>query len=584
MVVQPLNKNNNLMKTIFRTIACLGVLVAAASCQLYEIDTQMTPEKAAASIRMVCDALPTYTVAATNPGTVNFKVSANTPWTITRSSGADWCTVTPSSSSAGALISDVVVSFENNNGLEDRSVTLTLTGEKVGQSVQVAITQQRKGRLFVTPVPQDYAASGGPLSFTIQTNMSWTVRASESWISFNRESGQPDPDGRTLTIIATAAPSSVMERTATITVSAGDDEESFDVTQVARFEFAAISESFPGSGGSQALKLRTDLPWEVSADKDWLVFNPESGNGDGSPTEIMVTAKPNSGTARTANVYIMAGGVVNEFEVLQEGAVFEIVPPASTEVPRNGGDLILEVNSSLDWTPSTEVAAWTVTKVDNAHLKVSAPYNDKFVARTGKVSIAGPSGAEDSIELTQDVNFTFEGSYEILSDGSVKLIGGAVSRLVSKDSYRYMTVNFQMGEVQFAEKGEIWFDGVIGNANLFNWLTVGKTRVRLEGTLADGKGARIDKDSYVSESYDISLDELNALKTYGIKMYKDAEDDSLFYMEFLYNGETRGIAHARNPFYYDTENGASFWLGNYDANATSDTWYVVKSCTVTDFE
>lgn len=127
-----MNKNNSHMKTILRTIACLGVLGLAASCQMYEIDTQMTPEKAAASIRMECDALPSYTVPALNPGTVTFNVSSNTPWTITRSSGADWCTVTPSSSSAGALISDVVVKFEPNTEREDRTATLTLKGDKVG--------------------------------------------------------------------------------------------------------------------------------------------------------------------------------------------------------------------------------------------------------------------------------------------------------------------------------------------------------------------------------------------------------------------------------------------------------------------
>ena len=53
-----MKKNNQHMKTLIRTLVCLGVFALAASCQLYKIDTQMTPEKAAASIKMVCDALP----------------------------------------------------------------------------------------------------------------------------------------------------------------------------------------------------------------------------------------------------------------------------------------------------------------------------------------------------------------------------------------------------------------------------------------------------------------------------------------------------------------------------------------------
>ena len=262
-----MKKNNQHMKTLIRTLVCLGVFALAASCQLYKIDTQMTPEKAAASIKMVCDALPSYTAAATNAEAISFTVSSNTPWTITRSSGAEWCTVTPSSSANSSLISNVVVTLANNTGSTDRSATLTLRGESIAAPVTIAITQSRLGRLFVTPVAQDYVAAGGPLTFTINTNQDWSVRCDASWLHFNRENGAPDPDGNSLTIIATADPSEVLVRTATVTVTAGDDEESFEVTQAGRFEVTEAAVEFPGKGGSQVMKIRTDLPWSVSADK-----------------------------------------------------------------------------------------------------------------------------------------------------------------------------------------------------------------------------------------------------------------------------------------------------------------------------
>lgn len=574
-----MNKNISPMKTIFRFFACLGVLGILASCQMYEIDTQMTPEQAAASIRMDCDALPSYTVPATDPGTVNFNVSSNTPWTITRSSGADWCTVTPSSSSAGALISDVVVSFEANTAAEDRTATLTLKADKVGVPVTIQITQARQGRLFVTPLPQDFAAVGGPLEFSISTNVDWEIRSSEGWLSFNRSSGAPDPEGRTLTIIATAAQSDVLERSATVTVVAGDEEESFEVSQVGKFELAEPDDVFAGAGGSLQFRLRTDLPWEVSSDKAWLTFDKEEGVGDGSSIIITATASANESVSRKAVVTVKAGDATKTFEASQKGASFEIVAPASPELPREDGEVLLQVNSSMAWEPETTVEGWSVEKVDATHLKVTTAWNNKFAPKKGVVAIVGDGGLRSEVEFTQDVNFTFEGNYEILSDGSVKLTGGASSRIVSKDSFRYMKVDFEMGEVNFAEKGEIWFAGLIGSAQLYNWLTVGKTRVRLEGTLADGKGARIDKDSYLSVDYSISLEELNAMTSYGIDMVVDSEDESLFYMNFLYNGTGRCSAHARNPFYYAPDEGASFWLGFY-TSSTADTWYVVKSCEV----
>lgn len=570
MVDQPLNNNNSHMKTIIRTIACLGVFGLLASCQMYEIDTQMTPEKEAASIRMVCDALPSYTVPATNPGVVTFNVSSNTPWTISRSSDADWCKVTPSSSSAGSLISDVVVSFDANTGREDRTATLTLKGDRVGLPVTIQITQTRQGRLFVTPIPQDYAATGGPLSFTIQTNVAWEVRSSEGWLTFNRESGEPDPDGRTLTIIATAAPSDVLERTATVTVTAGDDEESFEVTQKGKFELSEISGVFPGSGGTQTLKLRTDLPWEVSADKDWISFDKESGTGDGSSTEIKVTAAPNDGMVRKANIKVSVGGTEKTFEVTQSGATFEIVAPASNELDSKGAELTLEVNATLAWEPSTDVAGWTVEKVDNSHFKVKAPYNNIFMAKTGNVSIKGANGAESSVELTQDVNFEFTDA-EVQPDGSVKVFSGKKSRVTFKDEARFVSIVLEMGEVYVDDLAQLCLctHDAAGDSELqCQILLNGNKRLRTNGS----------HTTYGSSKFDFTKDEMAAIKEYRVDFRPNSEDPSKIDLEFFYNGTSKMVHTSTSPF-QDASASAHYFFGTEEATSGSESWFIVKSCT-----
>jgi len=565
------------MKTITRIIASLSFLAALAACQQFEIDTQMTPEKEAANLRLVCDAVDSYQVASTDADNITFNVSANTPWTITRSSGADWCTVTPSSSSSSSLIADVVVSVADNPAGEERSATLTVTGERINKTYTIKVTQDRKGRLFVTPVAKDYAATGGPLNFTVNTNVPWEVRSDVSWLSFNRESGQPDPDGKTFTIIATAEPSDVLERTATVTVIAGNDEESFEVTQKGTFEITEITGDFPGSGGSQTLKLRTDLPWTVSVDKDWITFDPEEGTGDGSVTYITVTAAPNEDTARKASITVTAGGVDKTFEVSQGGATFEIVPPADPAIDRKGGELVLEVHSSLAWEPATEVEGWTVEKVDDSHLKVTAPYNGKFAEKKGLVSINGTGGATVGVELTQDVNFTFEGNCEVQADGSVKLTGGAATRVKTKDEYRYLKINLEMGECHFASQGELWFTGQVGSANIYNQLTVdGKTRTRTDGNADDGTS------TYKSTYFTITLDELNSMTSYGVSLTPTADDPALLHFEFLYNGEVRGQQDGPSAF-NSTEAGTAYWFGFWNAG-TADTWYVVKSCEIIPVE
>lgn len=568
-----MNNNKSHMKTITKIFAGLAMLGAVA-CQMYEIDTQMTPEKAAAAIRMECSAVDTYNLPAQNPGSITFNVSSNTPWTITVSSGADWLTVTPASSASSALITDVVVTAQNNTTLADRSATLTLRGDNIANGKIITVKQARAGRLFVTPMVSDYSALGGPLSFTIQTNQAWEVRSSEGWLTFNRESGEPDPEGRTLTIIATAAVSTVLERTATVTVTAGDQEESFDVTQKGVFNVTEMSGSFAIAGGTKTFTVKTDLPWELSTDKGWLTFDVTSGDGDGTAKTITATAEANDGSLRKAVVTVTAGGVDKTFEVSQQGVTFEIVAPESTELPRLGGEMTLTVNSSIDWEPSTEVAGWTVAKTDATHFKVTAPYNNIFAAKTGKVKISGAGGAEAELELTQDVNFEFT-NCEIQADGSVKLTGANGSRVTFKDGYRMFDAVLTMGDKNFAGSSQFWFHGKLGEVNVYNILTVdGQHRIRTDGNMANAASG------YKSTNYEITVDELNAMNTYEFKVNPNAEDPTQMDMAFLINGKSKAAHTGPNCFYYDLTGTVSYYFG-YNAAVSDGSWYVINSCDFT---
>ena len=561
------------MKTITRIFATLCVLGAAAACQQFEIDTQMTPEKEYANLRLVCDALTTYSVPASRPDNITFNVSSNSPWTVTRSGGAEWCTVTPSSSSSSSLISDVVVSCADNDSGEDRTATLTIQAERISKYYTVTITQSKKGKLYVTPVSKDFSAAGGPLTFTINTNVPWEIRTDVSWLHFNPENGNPDPDGRTMTITATADASDVMARMATVTVVAGDDEESFDVTQAGSFEMTEITGEFPGNGGTQVLKLRTDLPWTVSADKDWITFDKESGAGSNAQTVINVTAAPNDDVARKAVITVKAGGEERTFEVRQSGSTFNIIPPADPTIASTGGELVIEVAATKSWEPQTEVPGFSVEKVDDSHFKVVAGWNNLFADRKGAVSIVSSSGSTDSVEITQSCNFEVQNG-EVQEDGSVKLSGDKGTRVYLKEGVRCMTLTLTMGEKHFGDAGQLWVQGAIGSVNLYNQLSLGgNTRIRTDGNMADEGGS----SSYKSTKFSITKDELNAMTTYEYG-FKPNADPTLLDMWFKVDG-TEKISHSGpNPFHYNPDL-VKYYFGFY--STTSDgSWYVVKSCDI----
>ena len=54
------------------------------------------------------------------------------------------------------------------------------------------------------------------------------------------------------------------------------------------------------------------------SDKDWIVFTDHEGTGDGSLDQIEFTVLPNEGTAREAEIKVMAGGTEKSFTVKQD--------------------------------------------------------------------------------------------------------------------------------------------------------------------------------------------------------------------------------------------------------------------------
>ena len=135
-----------------------------------------------------------------------------------------------------------------------------------------------------------------------------------------------------------------------------------------------------------------------------------------------------------------------------------------------------------------------------------------------------------------------------------------------------MKMVLTMGECHFATKGELWVSAAqqAGGCNIYNQLTVGgNTRTRTDGAI------------YKSTSFSITLEELNAMTSYGV-ILEPGSDPANMHFEFQYNGAKRGEQEGGSPFHGNTDT-TPYWFGSWNA-ATADTWYVVKSCDITVIE
>lgn len=77
--------------------------------------------------------------------------------------------------------------------------------------------------------------------------------------------------------------------------------------------------TFETAGGDQQITLDATRDWWVECDADWLMVSPETGKASAESQTVTVTAKPNTGMDRTADVKFTIGMSFQTLTVTQTG-------------------------------------------------------------------------------------------------------------------------------------------------------------------------------------------------------------------------------------------------------------------------
>ena len=269
------------MKTnsIFNLGACVAAVAASLSgCyQTPEIDSQPEQEP-----KIVVDAKSEYTVASTSSDPVIFSISSNTPWYIENDAEA-WCTPTPGTSATSSLTEDITVTIDDNTSDQPRTATLTITGEGVEEPVLVKITQNAKSNLTVTSPSGMIDGSGGSVTFTVTSDLDWTITSPQTWISFspNYGTGSKDP----VTVTASASESTNM-RTATVRIETAEDFRTISIVQdgpvtLAFTEVDEAARTFNYAGETKKFHIDASMLWKVSCSDPDVIISPSQGTTSG---------------------------------------------------------------------------------------------------------------------------------------------------------------------------------------------------------------------------------------------------------------------------------------------------------------
>ena len=460
-----------------------------------------------------------------------------------------------------------------------KSLTLAAAAFFFGACQQYYIETQPEVPIKMdTDVREAYTISGTnpqPATFSIASTTPWEITGYESaeWLSVKPASSALSSLSTDVTL--TAVPNDTYEdRSVTLTLKGEgiDKVWTIEVTQVMKNKFYVqpITEEFEGkTENSLTFTIETNLAWEVRSADTWLTFDKTNGTGTGAIETITATAAENPGTERTTTVTVTAGADVVTFDVLQKGGkTLEFVTEELEMLSYAGGEALLDVNASMDWTV-TSSAEWLTVERAGAQVKATAAANSAFAARTAVVTIAG-DGLTAEFEVAQDTPYELEGA-EVLEDGSVKLDGAAGARINIKEGLRYFTAVLSVKEIKFGDEGQFWFfsetDGDFGT-----WMTVGKLRLRTNNGAVSNYANTVYTD-------DLSTETMSATTKYEFTVTPDAETPGNGKFIFAVDNFTVESHSWLSPF-AGTDTTFEWWFGFYDS-VSDGSYYIIDSCTIT---
>jgi uncharacterized protein (TIGR02145 family) len=162
------------------------------------------------------------------------------------------------------------------------------------------------------------SASGDKFSVTVTSNVEWSAKSTDEWVTLSPVSAQAG----TLTVALLVEENPTNEsREATITITGlvGDVAQTITVTQVKPGDVAlSVSPekiNTSGDGGHYTLNVSSDKEWSLTSKSSWFTVLP--AKGPVGKTDVTVTIAANTEKARTDTIIITAGDVTKIVEIYQ---------------------------------------------------------------------------------------------------------------------------------------------------------------------------------------------------------------------------------------------------------------------------
>ncbi len=332
------------------------------------------------------DILPSSKSVSSSLGNTTFDISSNLTWKI--SDDAEWLSVSPGSGSNSLTIT---ASYDENTTSSPRTGIITVIGSGITRTVTIVQDGKTDSNyLDVYPSSQSVSSDLGDTTFSVSSDMSWTVSDDAGWLSVSPNSGS---GSGTLTASFNSNNSSD-PRTGTIVVTGNGITRTVTVIQAGQNNNPSLTVSpanhdVQNSSGSVNFTIESNLIWSVKEDAEWLSKNVESGSKNAT---LSVTYEENpTASQRIATITVTGGGINRNVTVTQEGSPsYLLVSPSSKTVGDTSGSVNFAISSNDNW-EITENADWLTVSPTNgsgsSNFSVTFLENTSSTQRSAEITI-----------------------------------------------------------------------------------------------------------------------------------------------------------------------------------------------------
>jgi len=348
---------------------------------------------------------PSSQNVSSGAGSTTFSVDSDLDWTS--SDDASWLSVSPASGNGNATLT---ASYDANGTTSSRTATITVTGGGITRTVTVVQAGQTVDPfLTVSPANHDVTVNGGSVTFSIESNVTWSVTDNTDWLAKTPKDGT----GNGTLTANYEANNTANIRVATITITGAGITRTVTVTQAAAAPYLTVSPSTQNvadTAGSSSFTISSNVDWTLTDDSDWLSAVPPSGSG-----ELTFNASYDANTSsssRTATITVSGNGITRTVTVVQAGSQFTAIlaiTPANRGVSFDAGSVTFDVEANIGWSVSDDAEWLSKSPKDssgNATLTASFEANPDTLQRVATITVSG-NGITRTATVTQAGANTF---------------------------------------------------------------------------------------------------------------------------------------------------------------------------------